>query len=187
MTFSSALASVFMGGLILHAAIVNSPATESVKVCLTGDYEHFIAARAESLTTGIFAEIGIHLEWFHDSRHCKTPPQDFLNVLLSNDPADHESPGALAYSRLHDNPHIEVFYNRVVATVEPARVPRLLANVLAHEIAHMLEGTGRHAEAGIMKAHWNHSDVLQLSEQPLSFTPADASMIQHGLAQRSAP
>lgn len=80
-----------------------------------------------------------------------------------------------------------VFYNRVVGAAEPLGVPKLLAHVLAHEIAHQLENTGRHSEAGIMKAHWNPSDILELSYRPMSFTAVDASLIRGGLAQRQAP
>jgi hypothetical protein len=181
----SAIASAFFAGLILQAAVVNPSASDRVKVCVTGDGEHFVLAQAEEIAGRIFAGIGIHLEWYHDGHHCKAPTPDFLNVLVTVDALDTEEPGALAYSRLHENPHIEVFYDRIVHAVEPPRRPKLLAHVLAHEIAHMLAGTGRHSDAGIMKAHWSNSDLFELSGPPMSFTPADAELIQQGM--RSAP
>jgi len=38
-----------------------------------------------------------------------------------------------------------VFYNRVRETVEPSKLPALLAHVMANEIAHVLEGTNCHS------------------------------------------
>jgi hypothetical protein len=178
MTFSSVIASAFLTGLTLHA-VVNSPASDPLKVCITGDAEQFVVAQAEDITAHIFAGIGIHLEWYHDNRHCKTPPPEFLNVVMSSAP-ESQQPGVLAYSHLHNNPYIEVFYNRVLHIAEPPSVPKLLAHVLAHEIAHLLEDTGRHSDAGIMKAHWNQSDISHMAFEPMSFTAVDASLIRQG-------
>jgi hypothetical protein len=163
---------------------VNPPAADPLKVCITGDAEHFVVAQAEAIAADIFAPIGIHLEWYHDNHHCKTPPPEFLNVVMSSDAPQSQQPDALACSHLHNNPYIEVFYNRVLDMAEPPRVPKLLAHVLAHEIAHVLEDTGRHSDTGIMKAHWSESDMSQMAFKPMSFTAVDASLIRRGLLQR---
>jgi hypothetical protein len=184
---SSAIASVFVCGLILQAAEIKPPAPGPLKVCVTGDGDHWALTQAEGIASHIFARIGIHIDWYHDDHRCKNPPKEFINVLVSTDAPANQHAGALAYAHLHDNPHIEVYYNRVTATVDPSRVPKLLAHVLAHEIGHTLEGTARHAEVGLMKARWDQADLLQLSFEPMSFTSADVSLIYQGIAQRSAP
>jgi hypothetical protein len=56
-----------------------------------------------------------------------------------------------------------------------------LAHVLAHEITHMLQGTDRHSDSGIMKARWNSEDYFEMLRTPLSFTEADVQLIRRGL------
>jgi hypothetical protein len=112
------------------------------------------------------------------------PPEEFLVILVSTGASDSKLPGALAYSQLDDGAHIEVFYNRVVNTVEPRRAPVLLGHVLAHEIAHMLEGVNRHSDEGVMKAHWDERDFIEMSDRNLPFAPEDAELIQRGIMQR---
>jgi hypothetical protein len=189
MKFSSLMASVFLSGLMfsgrtLQAAEFKTSAPNSVNICLTGDAEHFVVTQAEDIAARMFSDIGIHLEWYHDDRHCKNPPENFLVVMLSSGAPENKAPGALAFSLLHTNPHIQVFYNRILKTVEPLAVHKLLAHVLAHEIAHMLEGTGRHSGSGLMRAHWDTPDLHQMSYKPMAFTPLDASLIRSGLSQR---
>jgi hypothetical protein len=183
---SCAIASVLLSGLILQAEI-KSPAPDPLKICVNSHGERRALAQAEGIASHIFAGIGIHIDWYHDDRHCKNPPKEFVNVLVSTDAPANQHAGALAYTRLDDHPHIEVFYNRVTNTVDPSRAPKLFAHVLAHEIAHTLEGSARHAEVGLMKARWDQADLLQLSFEPMSFTSADASLIYQGIARRSAP
>ena len=90
-------------------------------------------------------------------------------------------PGALAYAQPFASgiPVITVLYDRLQSTV--AARPRLeqtvLAHVLAHEIGHILSDSERHAETGMMKAHWSPGDVDQMATRPLSFTAVDKELI----------
>ena len=176
---------VLLAGLRLQAGELSQPAKSDVKICVeAGVGGPWAVMRAEKIATQMFADIGVGIEWYHDRRHCNIPPEEFLDILLSTSASDRQFPGALAYSRLADGVHIVVFYNRVAKMVDPKRVPNLLANVLVHEIAHMLEGISRHSDKGIMKAHWDEADLLQMSSTPLPFTPEDVELIRRGLAQR---
>lgn len=200
MKFPQAIASVLLGGLSLHAHEPKAPAHNTlkstlnntlnstldnpVKICMeTGVGAPFVVARGEMIATQLFANIGVDIEWHGDGR-CKVPPEEFLVILLSTGASDGKLPGALAYSRLDDGTHIEVFYNRVVNTVDPHRVPVLLGHVLAHEIGHMLEGQNRHSGAGVMKAHWDEHDFIEMWDRLLPFAPEDAELIQRGIMQR---
>ena len=62
-----------------------------------------------------------------------------------------------------------------------ARERRLLAHVLAHEIGHVLQGTNRHAETGVMKARWDCEDFKAMERNPLEFTSTDVNLIRKGL------
>jgi hypothetical protein len=81
---------------------------------------------------------------------------------------------------------IIIFYDRVKRTVEPPVVPHLLAQVLAHEIAHILEGIDHHSNSGLMKAHWDLRDQDRMYREPLPFTDFDAAMIHRGLEERES-
>jgi hypothetical protein len=64
----------------------------------------------------------------------------------------------------------------------------VLAHVLVHEITHVLEGIDRHSATGIMKAHWNYNDYLEMRRKPLPFAHEDVNLIYDGLkAPRVAP
>jgi len=182
MNVSSKIALALAAGLSLRAASIKPFTQHTLKVCVTSSREPWILAQAESQAGQMFAAIGIHVDWFHDSRHCKTPADDFLPVQLSIDAPEERFPGALAYSHLHGRPQIEIFYDRVRASVDPHRVPELLAHVLAHEITHTLEDLNRHSDAGLMKAHWSQEDLEEMAFKPLPFAPEDVEMIQRALA-----
>ena len=62
----------------------------------------------------------------------------------------------------------------------------LLAHVMAHEIAHVLQGINRHSESGILKARWSDGDCARLASLPLLFTHEDAILIHRGLEERGA-
>jgi hypothetical protein len=178
-------ASVFLAGLSLQASSLKQSFQHDVKICIEAGFGGpWVLTQAEATTTQMFANLGIGIEWFHDSRHCKVPPEGSLSIRLSTHTPDQEFPGALAYSRLDDEMHIQVFYDRVTAMVESRRVPKLLAHVLAHEIAHMLEGVDRHSGTGVMKAHWDERDFVEMSDKPMAFAPEDVDLIQRGVTQR---
>jgi len=64
-------------------------------------------------------------------------------------------------------------------------VPHLLAYVLVHEITHVLQGTNRHSEMGIMKAAWDETDFFDMAHGQLQFSPEDVSLIYRGMDTRS--
>ena len=64
-------------------------------------------------------------------------------------------------------------------------MPHLLAYVLVHEIAHILQGVARHSETGIMKARWTAEDYQQMWLARFTFEPRDIWLIQRGLRSRA--
>jgi hypothetical protein len=93
-------------------------------------------------------------------------------------------PGALGVALPLEGTHAWVFYDRVWGSVPDSRVPALLAHVMVHEIAHLLQGTIRHSESGILKAHWSDTEIGHMAFLPLAFTPIDAILIRHGIEER---
>ena len=63
-------------------------------------------------------------------------------------------------------------------------VPTLLGYVLVHEITHILQGSNRHADRGVMKEQWNANDLDRMRFHKLPFTDADVLLIERGLSAR---
>jgi hypothetical protein len=144
-----------------------------------------VLGRAQALANEIFADVGVKIDWRRGQPSSfQSQHQRAIVVEMVPDTPREHTPGALAFALPYEGVHIQVFYNRVQAATQPELTPNILAHVLVHEITHILQGTCRHSDTGIMKAHWNHSDFMEMRLKPLSFTEEDAQMIRFGVARR---
>lgn len=87
---------------------------------------------------------------------------------------------SLIDSRRHAGVLATIYPERVLwlarsAGVEPTR---LLGHAIAHEIAHLLLGSQRHAERGLMRAVWTREDLERDRPADWTLTPADAAAIR---------
>ncbi len=141
---------------------------------------------AEGLSEQIFAGADVKIHW-----HIGQPSRSRLEherpivVEIVAATSSQLKPGALAFARPYEGVHIDVFYDRVRAATEPELTPNVLAHVLVHEITHILQGTCRHSETGVMKARWTHQDYQEMRRKPLSFTEEDVQLIRFGVARRA--
>jgi hypothetical protein len=146
---------------------------------------------AQLVAREMFAKAGVNLKF-----QTGEPKLDAARRAIVIDMAWHAperfSPSALAYAQEFEGVHITVFYDRVEAMaggelVQPlanGTLAMLLAHVLVHEITHILEGTDRHSQQGVMKAHWTAEDVARMAKKPLPFDHTDIELIHLGLARR---
>jgi hypothetical protein len=148
------------------------------------------------LASGIFEKIGVHLNWrtgeLTDTRGDagnETLRKAFGIRTLEQAP-ESATPGALASARIVGAAGTEI-------TVYKDRVLRFLDNhsnlagvgagyVLAHELAHVMQGVGRHSESGILKAQWSNNDFDEMIFHKLVFTNFDVELIHRGLALQLA-
>jgi hypothetical protein len=135
-------------------------------------------------TDRIFSQIGICIDWYEDHRHCPAAATPIRIALLTDTPIN-QLPGALAYSQPFEGIHVQVFYDRVRAAAGSVSVASLFSHVLGHEITHMVEGSDRHSDHGLMKARWNSDDYARMEQHPLPFDEADVILITNGLAVRA--
>jgi hypothetical protein len=142
--------------------------------------------RARALANEMFASVDVKINWREGepSRSLSHPERAIVVEIVTDTPRELK-PGALAFARPFEGVHIKVFYDRVQAVTEPELTPNLLAHVLVHEITHVLQGTCRHSDTGVMKARWNHEDYMEMRLKPLSFTEEDVQLIRAGLAARA--
>jgi hypothetical protein len=137
--------------------------------------------RAESITTAMFAAAGVRLEW-----KLGHPRGASITATMSEPTPLSYHPGALAFALPYEGVHITVFYDRLSKMYPPDVRSALLAHVLAHEISHVLQGTDRHSETGIMQANWTPKEIGKMASKPLWFTPEDIDFMNKGLAMRDA-
>jgi hypothetical protein len=136
---------------------------------------------AYATAAGMFARIGVKLEWRGRSR-C---PSGALHISLSMRTPESLRPGALAYAFPYERMHIVVYFDRVKSAVESDRSATiLLAHVFVHEITHILQGDERHSASGVMKAKWDNDDFRSMFARPLPFTSEDVDCINQGMIYR---
>ncbi len=176
--------------ILILATVVGATAGEypnsgrpAVLVCLNPWTNIVIVRNAEAAASRIFAEIGVELRWQPDLRYCTREHGGIVITLTEGTPNRH--PGALAYASPYEGVHIVVYFDRVREAESPANVPTLLSHVMAHEIAHILQGADQHSREGIMKRRWESADYMQMRKGSLRFSSEDILLIQHGLDRRA--
>jgi len=171
-------------GNLLRIAEGQQRFVPAVTVCLENDPNRVKVDAAKTLASMMFADIRVRLHWYEPPVCPAGAGQPVLMTLETATPAaDH--PGALGVALPREGSHAWVFYDRVLRSYRGNKyVAILLAHVMAHEIAHLLQGTIRHSETGILKARWTDTDNARMASFPLMFTREDASLIQQGLAER---
>ncbi len=180
-----------MAAIVLVAASVwaGEPGTaqaRGVRICMSrGKGNEFqVTYSAQEMASKMFAVVGVKLSW-QTNAACPSSP-DVIRVSLSLETPETQSPGAMAYALPYEGTHIVVFYDRVKDRAKYVSVDRLLAHVLVHEITHILQGSSRHSETGIMKAHWDNRDLVVMDRKPFGFTGEDVRLIYRGLELRQA-
>ncbi len=175
----------------LMALIAVAPAIAQsagkIRVCVAADDETptLVLLHAEAVSTRMFAPAGVTVEWrSKKNAACRGVKQaNTLEIgFMTNTPTDHH-PGALAYAQ-PQSAKIVVMIDRIDHSVNNLNQrSAVLAHVMTHEIAHLLEGVSRHSETGIMKAHWDPRDFDLMTYRPLPFAPEDIDLIRQGMAQ----
>jgi hypothetical protein len=139
--------------------------------------------RATAEAAAIFAGVGVRIAWkagkpLQGRRNCGV----IVLTIAELAPRDLD-PGVLGVTELNDG-SITVFYDRIRPMLAnwPGLVSTLLAQVIAHEIGHSLQGLKRHSETGTMKPHWTIADYRAMQAGQVRFTPLDADLIRAGVA-----
>jgi len=151
-----------------------------ITVCMSGTPELAVENGARNVASDIFAGIGVKIQW-HSPSNC---PAEGMVITFSHETPRSLRPGALGYAHPLEGTHIVVFYDRVKDQAGRS-VPSVLGHVIAHEVAHILQGVARHSESGIMKATWTRMDYQQMSWEPLQFTDEDVMLIRRRLDHSS--
>jgi hypothetical protein len=179
----------------------NPPPTTSLSPEVTisvhdyADVPTVLLVAAEDQARGIFRRAGLETFWlncspklelekrepgscyFSDTTHLtlKIIPHPMnaqvrnrIDVLGTAYP-DEKGAGYFAY----------VFYGRIQELAQRRGLGHaLLADVMAHEIGHLLLGSTSHSVSGIMCAHWNYETLRNVSEGAMWFVPAQSRIMR---------
>lgn len=164
-------------GTVALAGTIQPGSISSIRVCVQSSVvTPFALIRGEFIAAKIFGNIGLGISWVHRTQ-CDQSTPDSIAVQVSTGAPPGHFPGALGYTRLAER-QVEVFYDRVEHSFETPMMPSVLGHVLAHEIAHVLEGVNRHSAEGLMKAHWDDHDFERMYPHLLPFAPEDVELIR---------
>lgn len=162
-----------------------------VTVCMDPNHELRISTnRTRSLVTAIFSQIGVALTWQEGISNCVQSPRTAVKVRWAKRAPSKSPPGTLAAAHPFDSSEslitiyevpLQQFLNRY------ANAPDVvLSYVLAHELAHVMQGLDHHSDSGIMKANWSYGEYYRMLSRNLTFTAEDVKLIHIGLeAKRS--
>jgi hypothetical protein len=178
MTITRMALMAWMAGMVTHAG--HAQQTQVVYLRNRPNVHPEVLLPAKVLASKMFAKIGISLEWGKGEPAVESSRAAVFIELVTGTP-ENRFPGALAYALPYEGAHITVFFDRIEKEHDPATV---LAHVMVHEIAHILQGVCRHSDAGIMKARWIGKDFGAMRVAPLPFTQEDVELICLGLAAR---
>ena len=152
---------------------------------------------SQQAATVTFARIRVQLIWRGQNQQaskvvagCMGEPatHDLAVEIVPHAPSPRNVALATAMPLADSGVRILVFYDRVKPLLVGHHAPEatILGYVLAHEIAHVLQGIVRHSETGIMRASWTDTDFKLMGVRLLMFTPEDAQLIRRRLAPRDA-
>jgi len=143
--------------------------------------------QAKSAAAAMFAEVGVKLKFTSAFRPSTCRHQIEIRFESGDPGADRPDSLAYALPYLESGTGIHVFVQRIEAMVPAGRAGVLLGHVLTHEITHVLEGTSRHSDNGVMKAHGDAADLRAMETRPLPFAPLDVLLLQAAATRESSP
>jgi hypothetical protein len=72
----------------------------------------------------------------------------------------------------------------LLAKEQESERPCMLGHLVAHEIGHLLLGTGRHSSRGIMRSPWNGADLTRAMQGRLLFSTQESERIRDNVRKR---
>jgi hypothetical protein len=159
-----------------------------VDVYLNGhDDSEVLLWPGRTLASGLFEKIGVHLKWHTGER---PGGQTGFGIRTTACAPASVNPGALASARLLEGAggDITIYADRILPLPTQFHIlPDVVAGyVMAHELAHVMQGVARHSESGILKAQWSRENYTDMTLRKFAFTPRDVELIHLGLRDRAA-
>ena len=153
-----------------------------------------VLAQAIDIATRFYAGLGVRLQWRLGNAKRGAAKTDCsrraieIRIEFTTDIPNGVSDTTLARTFAYNmqESRIQVLTNRfqLLHRYRPRLSGPLLGNVLAHEIAHVLQRIDRHSKSGLMRAHWSEVDHEQMQNGALKFELSDVELIHLGVESR---
>lgn len=179
----------------------NPPATTSLGLEVTISVHNYanvptiLLAAAEDHARNIFRHAGLETVWLNCSpelereglqpRSCYFSDTTHLTLKISPHAMNAKLRDRIdVLGTAYPNPQgasyfAYVFYDRVQELAQRQSLGHaLLADVMAHEIGHLLLGSASHSPSGIMSAHWDYEELRNVSEGAMWFVPAQSKIMR---------
>ena len=159
-----------------------------------------VLAEAESRAGRILSQAGIQVEWLNCEPGGSPVPDQFakpspcssiaypahlsLRVVLSGQAIRDDIFGEAYANSEGQGAYINLYYAHVVKSNAHTFLGEgeLLGYIMAHEVGHLLLGTGSHGNEGIMQGHWEEVQLSDAGKGKLWFTPLQAASMRECLA-----
>jgi hypothetical protein len=152
--------------------------------------------RAEQQASRTFTRVGLNVTWLDcthingDTEACNEinePVHLVLRItpIVSNSTSD--TAFGVAYLATDGTGRYgDVFWQRVQELHTNSNVDMgiVLGSVMAHEMGHLLLGSNAHAISGIMRAHWEGSELRHINMGTLLFLPEQGQRMRARIAQQ---
>lgn len=139
------------------------------------------------VASGIYEKIGVHLNWRSGEPKAAMQGRTVYSIRTLAHAPETVTGGALASSELlaSGGTEITIYKDRMARFLDNNQSLRSVAAgyVLAHELAHLMQGVARHSDAGILRAHWTPEEYKEMFFHKLAFTQTDVELIHKGLAR----
>ena len=162
----------------------NANETIPVDVCLSDTLtpgrtrEH-----TKAVVSSIFENIQVRINWYEGEG-----ASDCFKISLIKTAPPSVHPKALA-TTWPTEARIVVYHDRMLRRLSRAHPSAAIvapAYVIAHELAHAMQGIGRHSNSGILKPEWSDDDFTAMLFNELYFDKFDVVLIRQRLAARTA-
>jgi len=146
-----------------------------------------ILMQAEEVSSQVFGEAGIHVDWVNCSPADQAPsgkvacrraiPQHLHLRIVRRSLNSRDSTFGISYLASDGSGfQADIFFEGIEKLghqtfVDPAII---LGHVAAHEIGHLLLGTNSHSPGGIMRAHWKMEELARAKMGLLLFTKSQS-------------
>ena len=155
-----------------------------------------LSVAAETEARRIFYQAGVETVWLNYSPKlqkaqpsaCHIVDSTHLAVQLlagANSLNHHYKSDVLGIASMDRNGvgyYVYIFYDRVRRISEERKLGEvLLADVLAHEIGHLLLGPASHSLTGIMSGQWVSEGFWNISKGSMKFASSQSRMLQNRL------
>lgn len=175
----------------------------TARVLNTVRFPSYRLARAERVTTQILRKARVQVVWLDCTvpmgqwqSACDRPfgPTDFLFDFVEE--IQSLSPNATAATlafvpvpqdgELRQRAYISTRCASDTASERQASLELILGLAVAHELGHMLTGSGEHSPSGLMRAEWDAQDLKRAAKGDLVFTDDQIKQVRVGLLARIA-